>query len=151
MYRASILLMMVFLPLISILVENRIDGAPWTLLIAKWFVFWALGVRVFLAGVMQVTRPRFTAHRIFHFQTDDALPIVRELGIANAAAGVVAIASIANPAFVLPMAIFGTIFYGGASVGHILGRERSDMETFAMVTDIFAFVVLAAIVAWRLL
>jgi hypothetical protein len=75
---------------------------------------------------------------------------VRELGIANAAAGVVAIASIANPALVLAMAILGTIFYGGAAVGPTRARAIR-YGTFAMVTDIFAFVVLAAIVAWSLL
>ncbi len=150
MYSAAIVLMMVVLPLCCVLVEHRVDGAAWTFLIGKWFVFWAVGVRVFLAGVMQLARPQFTAHRIFHFETDDALPIVRELGIANVAGGLVAIVSIANPTFVLPIAIWAAIFYGGASVAHIFGRERAASETVAMATDIFAFVVLLAIVAWSI-
>lgn len=150
MYRASIVLMMVILPLCSILLEKRIDGAAWMPLLAKWFVFWAVGVRLFLAGVMQLARPQYTAHSIFHFESDDALPIVRELGIANAAGGIVGIASLANPAFVLPISIWAVVFYGGASAGHIFRRERSSSETLAMATDFLAFVVLAAVVVWSL-
>lgn len=149
MYRTAIILMMFVLPLGAIVVEHLVH--PDALLIAlaaKWFVFWLVGVRLFLAGVMQLARPTFTAQNILGLKSDEALPLVRELGIANVAAGIVGLASIVVSSFLLPIAIWGVVFYGGAGLGHIIRRERSAKENVAMLTDLFAFLVLAAIVAW---
>jgi hypothetical protein len=142
---------MVVLPIGSIVAEHVLQpGAPLITLMGQWFAFWAGGVRLFLAGVMQLLRPAFTAHKIFALSTDEALPLVRELGIANLATGILGIASIAASAFVLPLSIWTTIFYGAASIGHFARRARSANESIAMITDFFAFVVFAAIVAIKL-
>jgi hypothetical protein len=149
MYRAAILLMMIVLPLCSIVVEHVLAPAtPLMLLVAKWFVFWAVGVRLLSAGAMQLARPSNTAG-ILGLKTDEALPLVRELGIANFATGVVGIASLAEPAFVLPISIWAAIFYAGAGVGHAVRHERSAKENLAMITDIYAFAVLAVVVVTR--
>jgi hypothetical protein len=142
--------MMFVLPLCAIAVEHfaRPD-ALLIALVAKWFVFWAVGVRLLLAGVMQLARPKFTAQNILGLKSDEALPLVRELGIANLAAGIVGIASIAYPSFVFPIAIWAVVFYGGAAVGHAIRHERSAKENVAMLTDLFAFLVLAVVVGWK--
>jgi hypothetical protein len=94
--------------------------------------------------------PRFTAKQIFEIPGDDALPLVRELGIANFAAGAVGILSLLRPDFVLPSAVAAAIFYGLAGSRHAAQPARNANETFAMAADLFAFAVLAAYAAFAL-
>ncbi|HSZ21764.1 MAG TPA: DUF6790 family protein, partial [Candidatus Sulfotelmatobacter sp.] len=109
------------LPVGSIYVEYSYlhSTAPLMLLVGKWFVFWSAGVRLLLAGLRQFFQPRFTAEQILGIKSDDALPLVRELGAANFATGVVGIASLAKPSFTLPVAIAAAIFYGIAGIRHV--------------------------------
>ncbi|MDB5705777.1 MAG: hypothetical protein JWN66_2893 [Sphingomonas bacterium] len=144
MYLAVILLTMLVLPIGSMIAEHAAGPAPWTLLLGKWFVFWAVGVRLSLAGVRQFFQPAFTAEQIFHIDRPEVLPLVRELGVANIATGVVGLASLAAPAFVLPVAISAGIFYCVAGIRHAMERGRSGNETIAMISDLFVFFVLAA-------
>jgi hypothetical protein len=150
MYLAMIILLMLVLPAGSILAESAYSAgaAPLMLLVGKWFVFWAAGVRLLLAGLKQFFQPEFTAHEIFKMKTDEALPIVRELGVANFAVGVLGVSSLYAPTFVLPVAIAGAIFYGVAGAQHVTQKDKSGNETLAMATDLFAFVVLAAYVLY---
>jgi hypothetical protein len=149
MYPAIIVLLMLVLPAASVLVDYVHTPTPDTLmpLVGKWFVFWAVGVRLGLAGIRQFFQPRFTAEKIFGMKGDEALPLVRELGIANFALGVVGVASLAEPSFVLPAAIAAAIFYGVAGFQHLAQKERNGNENIAMASDLFAFVVLAAFIA----
>lgn len=148
-YRLSIVLMMVVLPVASILIDLAMHpGTPVMALVSKWFVFWLVGIRLLSAGIAQIIRPQFTARQIFGFKTEEAFPVIRELGIANSTAGIIAIASLVEATFMLPSAIFGAIFYGAATVGHITRKERSANEGTAMLTDGFAFVALAVVVCW---
>jgi hypothetical protein len=151
MYRVLVTLTMIVFPVCSIVSDHAMHpGTPLMALVAKWYVFWAAGIRLFFAGLMQEFRPDFTARRIFNLSTDEAFPLIRELGIANLATGVLGIASIATTAFVLPVAIWAAIFYGAAGLGHTLARNRSANEAFAMITDLFAFVVFVVAVAGTL-
>ena len=144
MYLLTIALTMGLLPLGSIAAEWALTPDPSLLLLTgKWFVFWAVGVRLTLAGLRQVAAPDFTARDIFRIEAPEALPLVRELGFANLAAGVVGMASLAWPGFVLPAAIWGAIFLGAAGVMHARRRGRSLNENFAMVSDLFVALVLA--------
>ena len=144
LYLAVVSLTMFALPLGSIGVEHLSHpGAPLMLLVGKWFVFWGVGVRLGLAGAGQVMQPAFTAREIFHIESSEALPLVRELGIANLATGVVGLASLLAPSFVLPVAVSAAIFYGVAGARHVAERSRSKNETVAMISDLFIFAVLA--------
>lgn len=150
MYLAIILLLMIVLPVGSILVEWATSqiAPPLMPLVGKWFVFWAAGVRLLAAGIKQFLQPQFTAHEIFKMKTDEAYPVVRELGIANFAVGVLGVSSLWAPSFVLPVAIAGAIFYGMAGAQHVGQKDKSGNETLAMATDILAFLVLAAYVLY---
>lgn len=148
LYLAVVALTMFLLPLGSMAVEHSLH--PDVLLIGlagRWFVFWGVGVRLVLAGGRQVLQPAFTAREIFHMESSDALPLVRELGIANLATGIVGLSSLLAPSFVLPVAISAAIFYGVAGIRHAAERGRSRNETVAMVSDLFIFAILAAFVA----
>jgi len=150
MYLIPILLLMIVLPAGSVLVEWATSpiAPPLMLLVGKWFVFWAAGVRLLLAGLKQFFQPQFTAHEIFKMKTDEALPIVRELGVANFAVGVLGVSSLWALSFVLPVAIAGAIFYGVAGAQHVTQKDKSGNESLAMATDILAFLVLAAYVLY---
>ena len=150
MYFLSVLLLTLALPVGSIYAEHSYlhRTAPLMLLVGKWFVFWSAGVRLFLAGLRQFFQPRFTSEQIFGIKSDDALPLVRELGVANFATGVVGISSLAKPSFALPVAIAAVIFYGIAGIRHVAERNRIRNEDIAMISDLFVFLILAAYVAF---
>jgi hypothetical protein len=150
MYLASVVLLMLVFPLASIYGEHAYlhSPAPLLLLLGKWFVFWSAGVRLLLAGLRQFLQPRFTSKQIFGIESDDALPLVRELGAANFATGIVGIASLAQPSFVLPVAIAAGIFYGIAGIRHLAESHRTRNETIAMTSDLFVFLIFAAYFAF---
>jgi hypothetical protein len=148
MYLAIVVLTMFLLPAGSVLVEHAVrPAAPIMPLIGKWFVFFGVGVRLGLAGLRQVFQPEFTAREIFHMQGQEALPLVRELGVANIAGGVVALLSLLAPSFVVPAAISAGVFYAVAGVRHAFEATRSRNENIAMVSDLAMALVLTTFLA----
>jgi hypothetical protein len=85
---------------------------------------------------------------IFHATSDEVLPFVRELGVANFASGLVVLLSLWNASFVLPSAIYAAIFYGVAGIVHVTAHDRSRNENIAMASDLFIAAVLAICVVW---
>ena len=120
-------------------------------LIGKWFTFWAVGVRLLLAGLSQIFRPQFTAQTIFGLRGSNANPIVRELGFANLAFGTLGILSLTMSPWVVPAALAGGLFYGLAAIGHMMRGHRNDNEQISLMSDLFVFAVLATFVSSRLL
>jgi hypothetical protein len=148
MYIAVVALTMLILPLGSIAIDHGVHpGSSAVELVGRWFVFWGVGVRLVLAGMRQFFQPSFTAKEIFHTTSGEVPPIVRELGVANFSAGVVAMLSLVRPSFVLPAAISAAIFYGVAGARHFVERDRSRNETIAMGSDLFMALVLVVFVA----
>jgi hypothetical protein len=78
------------------------NAAPLMALVGKWFTFWAVGVRLFLAGASQVFRPQFTLQGILGVKDPGANVIVRELGFANISMGTLGLLSLVYPAWVVP-------------------------------------------------
>ena len=151
MYIAVVALTMLILPVLSIFIDHGLHpDPPIVLLVGRWFVFWGVGVRLALAGLRQFFQPEFTAKQIFQSSSPDVLPLVRELGVANFSASVVALLSLGMPSFVLPAAISAGIFYGVAGVRHIMGRHRSRNENVAMVSDLLMSAVLIFVAAYCL-
>lgn len=108
----------------------------------KWFVIWGVGVRLGVAGARQFFQPRFTAREIFKLDSDGVLTLVKELGISNLAAGIVALLSILQPSFALPIAIWAALFYAIAGFSHLGDKHRGFKENVALVTDLFMFAAL---------
>ena len=153
MYLGAIILLMLVLPLISVAAEAPMlpDAGALMGLIGKWFTFWGVGVRLFLAGAMQVFRPQFTAEDIFEIGDPAAQVIVREIGFGNLAMGTLGILSLFFPDFLVPAAIAGGLFFGLAGIGHLARKDRNLKEQIALVSDLGIFLVLATFVASRLL
>src|SRR5271170_413894 len=149
MYVALVTALMLVFPLASIAIQllSAEPPAPGVIaiisVVAKWYVFWAVGVRLFLAGLRQIIQPRYTAETILGMKSADSLLLVREPGFANTAMGSVGLASLIAPSWVAPGAMMAAIFYGLAGINHLLHRPRNKLQNFAMASDLFAALVLA--------
>jgi hypothetical protein len=151
MYIAIVANTMLVLPVGSILFAVRANpDAELIDTMGKWFVFWGVGARLGLAGARQILRPEFTARDILGVDGDGALIIVRELGFANLSIEIVALLVLRFPAFVLPAAIYSTIFYAAAGVMHVMESKRGTNENVAMVSDLGMSLVLGGFAAARL-
>jgi hypothetical protein len=143
-YLLTVVLLMALFPIGSIFAELllfRIPSDP-LLLVGKWFVFWAVGVRQLLAGLRQAIRPELTAGRIFGIRSREPFVIVQELGFANISMGTLGVASIAYGALVQASAIVSGLFFGIAGVRHLLRREQTSAQVVATVSDLSLSVVL---------
>ncbi len=145
MYIVMVIGLMVVLPIASVIIEAWLHaGADLWLLIGKWFVFWAVGVRLLLAGVRQIAMPEFTAETIFETKDPGARKIVSELGFGNVSIGLIGLASLYWSSWTVPAAVCGGLFYGLAGLKHLQNGRRSTSENVATVSDLFIFAVLAA-------
>jgi hypothetical protein len=144
MYLAIVVLLMLILPVVSIFVEFIVlhSAADLLFLVGKWFVFWAVGVRLLLAGLRQVVNPAFTAQTIFGVRDQGALTIVQELGFGNLSIGLIGALSLIEARWIVPAAVAGAAFYGLAGIKHLTKGERNGLENIAMISDLFIFVVL---------
>jgi hypothetical protein len=152
MYYAVILLLMLVLPIASVVAEFMLtQGAHgWLPLIGKWVVFWGVGIRLLLAGLRQVVRPQLTAD-LLGVKEPSANVLVREVGFGNLAIGTTGSLTLTLPNWTLAAAMCGGIFYGFAGLQHVFAKHRTTEETWAMVSDLAIFLVLAAFVGISLM
>jgi hypothetical protein len=143
-YLSTIILLMLIFPVISIIIDSQShQGQDLTALAGKWFVFWAIGIRLLLAGIRQAAKPAFTLAEIFHIKNKESEIIVRELGFANICFGITGVLSIFIPEWRAAAGFIGGLYMGIAGVYHIVKKPVSANEVIAMVSDIYIFIVLA--------
>jgi len=150
LYLASVLLFMLLLPVISIVIDAGYKSGISIFYIGKWFVFWAIGIRLLTAGLRQVIKPAFTAKDIFHIDSIESHIIVRELGFANICFGLAGVLSLYIPEWRTAAAFTGGLYMGIAGVQHIIKKPSTPNEVVAMVSDIFIFLVMAVYVGMML-
>jgi hypothetical protein len=136
--------LMLVLPMTSIALEVFVHNHVVlnVALAGKWFVFWSVGARLFIAGLRQIVQPRYTAETILGVKDPDATLIVRELGFANTAIGSAGLGSLYMASWILPVAVIGAIFYCLAGINHVTHRSRNALQNVAMTSDFFATTVL---------
>jgi len=134
-------------PAVSVAAEALLapGAALWTLT-AKWFVFWLVGVRLFVAGLRQTLQPQYTAETIFEIADPGARGLVREIGFGNLAIGALGLCTLAVAGWTVPAALAGGLYYGLAGLGHIARGKRNTIENASLVSDVLAFLLLAAVV-----
>jgi len=142
MYLLIVATTMLILPLSSVVVEFSMAGSSFNAIqaVEKWFLFWAFGVRLFVAGLRQVVQPSFTVKHIFEIQDSKANIVVQELGFANISFGIVGILSLPFPGWSIPALLLGTSFYGLAGINHIF-KEKNRTEWIAMMSDLYAAII----------
>jgi hypothetical protein len=141
LYLINVLATMLILPLLSIALEAVIKKIPLSLeLTAKYFIGWAIGVRLLIAGLRQSTRPQFTAEQIFNIRDGgESLPIIRELGFGNICLGLIGIISFFNSQWRLPAAVAGGLYFGLAGLLHAFRKAATRNELIAKISDLFIF------------
>jgi hypothetical protein len=151
LYLISIVLLLFVFPAACVAVEALwLHGATdLMLLVGKWFVFWGVGVRLFMAGVRQTLQPAYTAEQIFNITDRAALGVVREVGFGNLSMGTLGLLSLLQPVWTVPAAIVGGLHYGLAGLGHVVRGGGNFKERTAMVSDLLIFALLAVFVVSR--
>lgn len=125
------------LPAVGFIIEHFISDSYLTFdLFGKWFIFSAVGLRLFLAGIKQVKNPEFTAKQIFHIDNSESFPILRELGFANICFGLVALISMYKPNWRIVSAFASGLYFGIAGIQHGLKKAIGINEKFALWTDL---------------
>ena len=143
LYFFSVLLFMLLLPLICIITNIHQDSLPFSLLLAgKWMIFWAIGVRLFIAGIRQAIKPAFTAQQIFRISGSDSYPVIRELGFANICLGLIGILSLFRPDWRMPAAMAGGLYFGLAGLLHVFKKPDSRNEVIALISDFYIFLIM---------
>jgi hypothetical protein len=150
LYLTSVLLFMLILPVISIIIDAGYKSGISIFYIGKWFVFWAIGIRLLTAGLRQVIKPEFTAKDILHIESIESHIIVRELGFANICFGLAGVVSLYIPEWRTAAAFTGGLYMGIAGIQHIIKKPSTPNEMVAMVSDIFIFLVMAVYVGMML-
>ena len=143
-YFIAVSVMTFVIPIAGAVIESAVrpGTAISFVLIGKWFIFSAVGLRLFLAGVRQTTKPAFTAKQIFDIEGDDVLPVVRELGFANLCFGLIGIVSVFLPSWRVVSACGSGLYYGIAGVQHLIKKPVGANELFALITDLLIFIFL---------
>jgi hypothetical protein len=136
---------MFVLPIACTVGEVLIGTVPLSLVVVgKWFVLWSVGLRLLLAGLRQILQPRYTANIILSLKSEESLILVRELGFANFAIGLVGVGSAVLPSWRPAGALAGGVFYALAGATHVLRTHRGKLEGIAMVSDLWASAILLA-------
>jgi len=145
-YIAIVYILTFVLPILCAIVQILVNKSQLFSfdLIGKWFIFSAVGLRLFIAGIKQTTDPAFTAKDIFHIDNPESFPIIRELGFANLCFGLIGIISLFLPQWRIVSAFGSGLYYGIAGFQHFLKKPVGANEKFAMVTDIIIFLLLLA-------
>jgi hypothetical protein len=148
---AAVILFMVIFPSVSTLIEalTHHDHAAVIDLIGKWFVFWAVGVRLLTAGARQIIKPGLTSEGILGIKGREAWQLVRELGFANVSIGLVGVISLWKPSWRIPDAIAGGLFLLLAGAEHLPKKGRTAEENLAMYSDLTIGILMGVYVAWR--
>ena len=135
---------MLVCPVISISIDFMVVHQNHNLifLTGKWFLFWAIGLRLLIAGFKQVIDPGFTLEKIFNIQNKESQIVIRELGFANICFGILGLISLFFVQFRLSAAIGGGLYLGIDGVYHIIKKPVNKNEVIAMVSDLFIFLIM---------
>jgi len=142
-YIRSIIALTFVVPMAGFIVDYfTIDAALSFESFSRWFIFSAVGLRLFFAGMKQIKDPEFTAKQIFKIDGSDSFPILRELGFANICFGLVGIVSFFVPEWRIVCAFASGLYFGFAGLQHGSQKSSGINEKVALWTDLLIFVFL---------
>ncbi|MET0812564.1 MAG: hypothetical protein ABWY03_05885 [Microbacterium sp.] len=148
-YFIIVLAQTVVLPIVSAVIELAVVGGDPVLVFGKWWVFWGVGTRLFLAGIVQVSGKGQTSEILGSTApTVQEKQLTKELGTANAAMGFAGLFALV-PGWALPVGLAGGVFLLVAGLMHLPKKGKNAKESLATWTDLvvgLAVVVLAVYV-----
>ena len=109
-YFIGVILQTVVLPIVSGTVELVLVGGGPFEVYGRWWVFWGVGTRLLVAGIVQVVRPQMTAEILGSGRATPAeLHSARELSTANIGMGLAGLLALV-PAWAAPAGVAGGVF-----------------------------------------
>lgn len=143
-YFIGVILQTVVLPLVSGTIELAATGGNPIDVYGRWWVFWGIGTRLLVAGIVQLTRPAATAKILGTNQPGESeLQVARELSTANLGMGLAGLLAL-NPLWAAPAGVAGGVFMLIAGLMHVIKKHKTPQEILATWTDLL--VGLAAVV-----
>jgi hypothetical protein len=132
------------LPITAAALESHMDHAPldWSIY-WKWFIFWAVGIRLFFKGVKLASTPKFTGLSLSSFSNRESYLLLLELGFANMALGSMGILSVLNDQWRLIAAIAGAIYFGLADMLRLSKKPNGRHELVALIYNLLVLAGLA--------
>lgn len=131
----------IVLPVVSGIIELLAVGGDPVLVFGKWWVFWGVGTRLLLAGVVQVSGGGPTAAVLGTAKPSVAeVQLIRELGTANIGMGLAGLLALV-PGWALPAGLAGGVFLLIAGILHVPKKGKNAQESVATWTDLVVGVV----------
>jgi hypothetical protein len=148
MYVFAVAFLMFVFPIVSIAIELLVNKnhLAFIELVGKWFVFWAIGIRLFTAGLRQIIKPGLTSEGLLGIKGQAVWQIVRELGFANISMGLAGIISLWKPEWRLAIALIGGLFLLLDGILHIASKQRNFEENLDMYSDLAIGIIMAVFV-----
>jgi hypothetical protein len=142
-YIVLLLLLDIILPAIFIFFDHKANHLPLDpALVGKWVLFFSVGVRLFIAGLVQTLVPEFTATKIFKLKHMDAHVVIRELGFANLSFGIMGMLTLLKGEWRGVASVTAAVFFGLAGIQHLMRKPDSVNEIVALITDLLIFVIM---------
>ena len=138
------------MPIVSGTIELATTGGNPVEIYGRWWVFWGVGTRLLVAGIVQLVRPETTA-AILGSEKPAAseLQAARELSTANIGMGLAGLLAL-NPAWAAAAGTAGGVFLLIAGLMHIAKRNKNAQETLATWTDLIVGAVAVTLIAHTL-
>lgn len=133
---------------IEISFEHKHDAAYnlWDIL-CKWFAFWCLGIAPITVALMQMFNPSYTANLLSISLTD--FIIIKELGYAQFAIGLLGLFSLKWKAYRQSAAIVYGVFILLAMLNHFMRLAVIDVDEIASTAADLWTVIVAAVIILR--
>ena len=146
MYVVMVALMFALPVLASLIEVFFVAHGPFSLgMLLRWFVFFPVGARLTLAGVRQIVQPRYTAEVVLGIKSPESHVVVRELGFANCAIGLIGLVSLASADYLYPAGLAGAVYYGLAGLNYLLHKGRTRNQSIAMVSNLLVAIILGVL------
>lgn len=149
-YIIGVILQTVVLPIASGSIELASAGGDPIEAYGRWWVFWGVGTRLLVAGVVQLASPGTTA-RILGTERpgQSELQLARELSTANLGMGLAGLLAL-NPEWAASAGLAGGVFLLVAGLMHVAKKNKNPQETLATWTDLLVGLVALAFAAFVL-
>lgn len=149
-YFIIVLAQTVALPIISGIIELATVGGDPVLVFGKWWVFWGVGTRLLLAGIVQSSGKGQTAAILGSSAPSvQETQLTRELGTANIGMGLAGLLALV-PGWAVPAGLAGGVFLLLAGLMHVLKKDKNAKESLATWTDLIVGVAVVVLAIYTL-
>ena len=150
-YFIVVLAQTVVLPIVSGVIELATVGGDPITVFGRWWIFWGVGTRLLLAGIVQVSGKSPTADILGSSEpTVHEKQLTGELGTANIGMGAAGILALI-PAWALPAGLAGGLFLLIAGLLHLPKKNKTPAESLATWTDLLVGVVVVVLAVTTLI